>query len=131
MAVRIRLSRMGRLNRPFYRVGVYEGRTRRDGKILEHLGHYDPVKTLGKDAPIWKLDLVKLKAWMGRGAKVSGVIESYLRTITAEDGTRLVGGEVAKKRAAAKARRTKRAASRKKTGRTVEKTAKANGRKGR
>jgi small subunit ribosomal protein S16 len=129
MAVRIRLSRIGRLNRPFYRVGVYEGRTRRDGKILEHLGHYDPVKTLGKDEPIWKLDLAKLKEWVSKGAKVSGVIESYLRTIKDEAGAKLVGGESAKKRAAAKARRVKRVASRKKTGRTVEKSAKANGRK--
>lgn len=130
MAVRIRLSRIGRLNRPFYRVGVYDGRTRRDGKILEHLGHYDPKQTLGKDAPIWEIDLPKLQAWVSKGALVSGVIESYLRTVKAEDGSRLVGGEAAKKRAASKARRVKRAASRKKTGRTVEKTAKANGRKG-
>jgi small subunit ribosomal protein S16 len=129
MAVRIRLSRHGRLNRPFYRVAVFDGRTHRDGVVLEQLGYYDPRKTLGNDEPIWKLDLPKLKSWMERGAKVSGVIESYLRTVKTEDGTRLVGGEVAKKRAKSKARRLKRVAARKKTGRTVEKSAKANGRK--
>jgi small subunit ribosomal protein S16 len=129
MSVRIRLSRIGRLNRPFYRIGVFDSRTRRDGKILDHIGHYDPVKTLGKDEPIWKVDLVKLKEWMSKGAKVTGVIESHLRTLKAEDGSKVVGGEAAKRRAATKARSTKRKASRKKTGRTVEKSAKANGRK--
>ncbi|HYC77676.1 MAG TPA: 30S ribosomal protein S16 [Planctomycetota bacterium] len=129
MAVRIRLSRIGRLNRPFYRVGVYDARTRRDGKILEHLGHYDPLGTLGKDQPTWKIDMARLREWMAKGAKVSGVIESHLRTTTAEDGSRLVGGEMKKKSAAHKARRTKRVTMRRKTGRTVEKSAKANGKK--
>lgn len=130
MSVRIRLSRIGRLNRPFYRIGVYDSRTRRDGKILDHLGHYDPVKTLGKDEPIWKVDLVKLKEWMSKGAKVTGVIASHLRTVAGEDGKKIVGGESLKRRAASKARSAKRKVARKKTGRTVEKTAKANGRKG-
>lgn len=129
MSVRIRLSRIGRLNRPFYRIGVYDSRTRRDGKILDHLGHYDPVKTLGKDEPIWKVDLVKLKEWMAKGAQVTGVIASHLRTVAGEDGKKIVGGESLKRRAASKARSAKRKAARKKTGRTVEKSAKANGRK--
>jgi small subunit ribosomal protein S16 len=129
MSVRIRLSRIGRLNRPFYRIGVFDSRTRRDGKILDHLGHYDPVKTLGKDEPIWKIDVPRLKEWMSKGAKVTGVIESHLRTLTGEDGKKVIGGEAKVRRAATKARTAKRKASRKKTGRTVEKSAKANGRK--
>jgi len=43
MATVIRLSRRGRRNRPHYRVGVYDRRTRRDGPPIEHLGHYDPL----------------------------------------------------------------------------------------
>ena len=43
MAVRIRLSRCGRKNRPHYRIAVYDSNTRRDGRYLELLGHYDPL----------------------------------------------------------------------------------------
>ena len=41
--VRIRMKRMGRKNRPFYRVVVVDGRAARDGRVLEYLGHYDPL----------------------------------------------------------------------------------------
>jgi small subunit ribosomal protein S16 len=43
VAVRIRMKRMGRKNRPFYRVVVVDGRAARDGRVLEYLGHYDPL----------------------------------------------------------------------------------------
>lgn len=42
MAVRLRLKRMGRKNRPFYRLCAMDSRTNRDGKVIEELGHYDP-----------------------------------------------------------------------------------------
>ncbi len=41
--VRIRMKRLGRKNRPFYRVCVVDGRRPRDGRVLEELGHYDPM----------------------------------------------------------------------------------------
>ncbi|MFO7840913.1 MAG: 30S ribosomal protein S16 [Fidelibacterota bacterium] len=44
MSVRIRLSRMGRKNRPFYRVVVADSRSRRDGRFIEQIGTYDPLK---------------------------------------------------------------------------------------
>ena len=43
MAARIRLKRMGRKNRAFFRIGVFDSRTRRDGRAIEMLGHYDPL----------------------------------------------------------------------------------------
>ena len=43
MTVRIRLSRYGRRNRAFFRIEVFDSRTRRDGKSIEKLGWYDPV----------------------------------------------------------------------------------------
>ena len=43
MAVRLRMKRMGRKNRPFYRVVAVDGRAARDGRVLEYLGHYDPL----------------------------------------------------------------------------------------
>lgn len=41
--VRIRMKRLGRKNRPFYRLCVVDGRKPRDGRVLEELGHYDPM----------------------------------------------------------------------------------------
>ena len=43
MAVRIRLQRMGRRHRPFYRIGVCDARVPRDGRLIENLGYYDPL----------------------------------------------------------------------------------------
>ncbi len=43
MAVRIRMKRLGRKARPFYRLCVLDVRTRRDGPVLEEVGYYDPM----------------------------------------------------------------------------------------
>lgn len=44
MAVKIRLSRVGTVNRPYYRVVATDGRNKRDGEILANVGTYDPIK---------------------------------------------------------------------------------------
>ncbi len=44
MAVKLRLMRMGRRHRPFFRINAVDARTPRDGRILEKLGHYDPIE---------------------------------------------------------------------------------------
>ena len=77
MAVRIRLTRYGKRNRPFFRLAVFDSRTRRDGRYLENLGVYDP---LAKDA-LKKLDIHvdRLQHWISRGAlptpKVGKILE--------------------------------------------------------
>lgn len=43
MAVRIRMKKMGRRHRPFFRICAIDGRAPRDGKVIEELGHYDPM----------------------------------------------------------------------------------------
>lgn len=43
MAVRIRMTRYGKKNRPFFRIAVFDSRTRRDGRYLENLGLFDPL----------------------------------------------------------------------------------------
>ena len=43
MAVRIRMKKLGRKHRPFFRMVAIDGRAPRDGKIIEELGHYDPL----------------------------------------------------------------------------------------
>lgn len=67
--LRIRLSRQGTRNRPFYKIGVYDSRTRRDGKCIEKLGTYDP---LAKDeSKQFVLNLEEYKCWMIKGAQHS------------------------------------------------------------
>ena len=44
MAVKIRMMRIGRRHRPFFRINATESRNQRDGRILEKLGHYDPIE---------------------------------------------------------------------------------------
>jgi small subunit ribosomal protein S16 len=115
MAVRIRMTRTGRLNRPFYRIGVFDSRTRRDGRIIEQLGYYDPLLSTGTE---WKVDRDRLAFWMGRGAIPSERITAWLRAEKAPFGNR-------KKVAGThKARRRARQDARRRTGRTVEATAK-------
>ena len=43
MSVKIRMTRMGRRHRPFFRINAIDSRAPRDGRILEKLGHYDPI----------------------------------------------------------------------------------------
>lgn len=77
MAIVIRLSRRGRRNRPHYRVGVFDRRTRRDGPPIEHLGHYDPL--IEDDEKKVTLNEERIRYWLGQGALVSETVQSFLR----------------------------------------------------
>jgi small subunit ribosomal protein S16 len=66
MAVKLRLMRMGRRHRPFFRLNAIESRNPRDGRILEKLGHYDPIeKDLAKQLVLNK---ERIEYWIGVGA---------------------------------------------------------------
>ena len=66
MAVRIRLTRYGKRNRPCFRIAVYDSETRRDGRYLENLGLYDQlVKDVQKKVTI---HVDRLQHWVSRGA---------------------------------------------------------------
>ncbi|MFH1022328.1 MAG: 30S ribosomal protein S16 [Planctomycetota bacterium] len=77
MAVRIRLSRMGRKNHPFYRIGAFDALKRRDGDALENLGHYDPFEEDLEKRIVVKADRVKF--WIARGAKPSVNVAALLK----------------------------------------------------
>ncbi|MDA1260211.1 MAG: 30S ribosomal protein S16 [Planctomycetota bacterium] len=76
MAVALRLKRLGRRNRPFYRICVFNERDRRDGAPIEEIGHYDPVDP----APGKKFDLNEDRAryWISVGAQPSETVASLL-----------------------------------------------------
>lgn len=68
MSLKIRLSRGGAKKRPFYRVVVADSRMPRDGRFIERLGIFDPLKA--KDsAERLVLDQDKAKAWIAKGAQ--------------------------------------------------------------
>lgn len=74
MAVRIRLTRMGRKKKPFYRIVVANSEAPRDGKFLEVVGTYDPMK----DPVEVKIKQDRLQAWIERGAQPSQTVKSLL-----------------------------------------------------
>jgi small subunit ribosomal protein S16 len=75
MAIKIRLTRRGRKKKPFYRVVAANSEAKRDGKFLEILGTYDPLKN-----PLeFKVDSTKLDKWLSLGAKPTDTVRSLLK----------------------------------------------------
>ena len=74
MAVRIRLQRLGRKKRPFFRLVAADARAQRDGVFLERLGHYNPI-TEPADVVI---DEEKALKWLRRGAQPSDTAKRLL-----------------------------------------------------
>jgi small subunit ribosomal protein S16 len=68
MSLKIRLSRGGAKKRPFYRIVVADARAPRDGRFIEKLGTFDPIKAKD-DAARVVLDQEKAKAWIAKGAQ--------------------------------------------------------------
>ena len=67
MATVVRLTRMGRKKKPFYRIVVTDSRKRRDGGWIESIGYYNPMV----EPEVVKFDAVRLAYWKGVGAKLS------------------------------------------------------------
>jgi small subunit ribosomal protein S16 len=67
MATVVRLTRMGRKKRPFYRIVVTDSRKRRDGGWIESIGYYDPLT----EPETIRVDEDRLNYWMSVGANLS------------------------------------------------------------
>ena len=77
MSLKIRLSRGGAKKRPFYRVVVADSRSPRDGRYIEKLGTFDPLKA--KDAADRVvLDAEKAKEWIAKGAQPTDRVARFL-----------------------------------------------------
>jgi len=74
MAVKIRLRRMGAKKKPFYRIIVADSRSPRDGRFIEELGTYDPLK----DPSEIKVDGEKAKQWIANGAQPTETVKALL-----------------------------------------------------
>jgi small subunit ribosomal protein S16 len=77
MPVKIRLARAGAKKRPFYRIVVAEATAPRDGKFIEILGTFDPMKPRDAADRV-KLDLDAAKAWLAKGAQPTDRVLRFL-----------------------------------------------------
>ena len=75
MAVKIKLTRLGKIRNPQYRVVVADARTRRDGRAIETIGLYRP-----KEEPSFiQIDSERAQYWLGVGALPTGAVEQLLK----------------------------------------------------
>ena len=75
MAVKIRLKKLGRKKRPFYRIVAIDSRFKRDGREIERLGWYDPVQSTHS----CNLDEDRILHWLGQGAIPSETVKGLFR----------------------------------------------------
>ncbi|WP_377839539.1 30S ribosomal protein S16 [Bosea sp. UC22_33] len=104
MSLKIRLTRGGAKKRPYYRIVVADSRSPRDGRFIEKIGSYDPMKA--KDAADRVvLDLEKVQAWLAKGAQPTDRVLRFLdaaglvKRAARNNPNKAVPGEKAKERA--------------------------------
>jgi small subunit ribosomal protein S16 len=83
VAVKIRLKRMGKIRTPFYRVVVVDGRKKRDGRVIEEIGTYDPKA----EPSIIKIDGERAQYWLGVGAQPTEAAAALLKVTGDIGGT--------------------------------------------
>ncbi|MBP3919971.1 MAG: 30S ribosomal protein S16 [Bacilli bacterium] len=74
MAVKLRLKRMGSKQRPFYRVVAADSRVKRDGKVIEEVGYYNPIT----EPETVKIDEEKALNWLKNGAQPTDTVRDLL-----------------------------------------------------
>ncbi len=74
MAVKLRLKRMGAKQKPFYRIVAADSRFPRDGRFIELVGTYDPIK--GKEKVT--IDEEKALKWLNNGAEPTDTVRNIL-----------------------------------------------------
>jgi small subunit ribosomal protein S16 len=75
MSVKIRMKRVGAKNSPYFRIVVADSRSPRDGKFIEEIGSYQPLKK--GDNFILKLD--RAQYWVSKGAQPSDTVASFIK----------------------------------------------------
>jgi len=106
MSLKIRLARGGAKKRPYYRIVVADSRSPRDGRFIEKIGTFDPLKP--KDAADrFTLDVEKAKAWLAKGAQPTDRVARFLDALEVtkraprNNPQKAVPGKKAQERAAA------------------------------
>lgn len=75
MAVKIKLQRLGKIRTPHYRVVIADARTRRDGKVIENIGIYEPKQ----DPSVIKINSERAQYWLGVGAQPTESVLALLK----------------------------------------------------
>ena len=75
MSVKIRMKRIGAKNTPVFRIVVADSRSPRDGKYIEELGTYQPLKKSDN----YTLNLDRANYWVSKGAQPSDTVASFIR----------------------------------------------------
>lgn len=75
--VKIRLTRGGAKKRPFYHIVVADQRSKRDGRIIERVGYYNPVAQ-GNETPL-EVNTARIQHWVGVGAQMSEKVDQLYR----------------------------------------------------
>lgn len=92
MAVRLRMKRLGRKHRPFFRICAMDSHSPRDGRVIEELGYYDPM-VRDTDARV-VLKRERVDYWLGVGAQPTPKLAVLIRKY-GTDGTKLSENEAA------------------------------------
>lgn len=80
--VRIRLRRTGKTKQPSYRLVVADARSPRDGKFIEIVGHYNPIRR----PKVLEVNAERARYWLGVGAQPSDTVVRLLKQINVLDG---------------------------------------------
>lgn len=75
--LKIKLTRRGKRHQPVYRVIVAEAKSKRDGKYLESLGHYDP----NPNPVVVKIDKERYQYWIGKGAQPTETVANLFKKV--------------------------------------------------
>lgn len=75
MAVKIKLQRLGKIRTPHYRVVIADARTRRDGKVIENIGIYEPKQ----NPSVIRIDSERAQYWLGVGAQPTDPVLALLK----------------------------------------------------
>src|SRR5829696_8289040 len=108
MALKIRLTRAGAKKRPYYRIVVADARSPRDGRFIEKVGTYDPMKPK-EDGNRVTLEIEKIQAWLAKGAQPTDRVLRFLdaagivKRPARNNPQKAVPGKKAQERADAKA----------------------------
>ncbi|MCA9034184.1 MAG: 30S ribosomal protein S16 [Planctomycetaceae bacterium] len=79
MAVRIRMKKMGRKHRPFFRICIMDSRVQRDGKAIEEVGFYDPM--VADKSKRVSLKMERVDYWLSVGAQPSEKVNALIRKV--------------------------------------------------
>ena len=116
MSLKIRMTRGGAKKRPYYNIVIADSRSPRDGRFIEKVGTYDPMKPKD-DATRVTLDIEKVKSWLAKGAQPTDRVLRFLdaaglmKRPARNNPQKAVPGKKAQERAAEKAKKAEAAAA--------------------